>query len=272
MTRRGVGLTTIGLSKLLTLCGSVAPAQDQATSRRVERRRRAAGAEVVINQIETSAFPKVTLFALVTRDGVPLKELGAGDFRVREDEVDQEPVTVVPQLSPLNTVVTLDTSGSMRQRLNDAQAAAKSFIDILGPEDRVQVVGFARDVKVLSGGGDRSAAKAAIDATTARGEDTALYDALYTSIELLRGVPGRKVVTLLSDGADDTGQGRPLSKHSVEEVLALAREVNVPVYTVGLWRDERAALGEAHSAVVLRHPFHVARPLASPPHASGGGP
>jgi len=59
------------------------------------------------------------------------------------------------------------------------------------PEDRVRVLSFAREVKVLSSGGDRPSAKAAIDATIARG-DTALYDALYTSVELLKTKPGRK--------------------------------------------------------------------------------
>ena len=223
---------TIGFAALFLLACPVS-AQDQATSRRVEGRQQAAGAQVVINQIDTSAFPKVTIFALVSRDGVPLKGLGAADFRVREDEVDQSPLTVVPKLTPLNTVVALDTSGSMRQRMADAQAAAKSFIDMLNPEDRVQVLSFARDVKILSPGGDRQTAKAAIDATNARG-DTALYDALFTSVEMLKATPGRKVITLLSDGADDNGAGKQLSKHSVDDVLALAREVNVPIYTIGV--------------------------------------
>jgi hypothetical protein len=56
---------------------------------------KAAGAEVRINQIETSEFPKVTIFATVLKDGLPVQGLGASDFRVREDEVDQEPITVV---------------------------------------------------------------------------------------------------------------------------------------------------------------------------------
>jgi hypothetical protein len=34
---------------------------------------------------------------------------------VREDEVDQEPITVVPKLTPLSVVLTLDTSGSMKK-------------------------------------------------------------------------------------------------------------------------------------------------------------
>jgi Ca-activated chloride channel family protein len=208
-------------------------AQEQATSRSVTGQQQAAGTEVTINQIDTSAYPKVSIFATIAKDGVPLKGLGADDFRVREDEVDQSPLTVVPKLTPLTAVVALDTSGSMKPRMTVAQAAAKSFIDMLNPEDKVQVLSFAREVKILSPGGDRASAKAVIDTTIARG-DTALYDALYTSVEMLKSTPGRKVVTLLSDGADDNGAGKQLSKHSVDDVLVLAREVNVPIYTVGV--------------------------------------
>lgn len=86
---------------------------------------------------------------------------------------------------------------------------------------------------MLSASGDRASAKAAIDATLARG-DTALYDAVHQSIQALEKVEGRKAVILLSDGVDDDGQGKQLSKHSIEEGLELARKVNVPVFTIGL--------------------------------------
>jgi Mg-chelatase subunit ChlD len=52
---------------------------------------------------------------------------------VREDE---EPITVVPKLTPLSVVLTLDTSGSMKKRLADAQTAAKSFLDTLEAQEK----------------------------------------------------------------------------------------------------------------------------------------
>ncbi len=71
-----------------------------------------------------------------------MEGLSASDFRVREDEVDQEPITVVPKLTPLSVVLTLDTSGSMKKRLADAQAAAKSFLDALEAQNKAQVIRF----------------------------------------------------------------------------------------------------------------------------------
>ncbi len=218
------------LCTALLLFAGVATGQDAATTRRVTT----PGAQVQINQIETSQFPKVVIFATVLKDNMPVPGLTAQDFRVREDEVDQEPLTVVPQLTPLSAVLTLDTSGSMKKRLTDAQAAAKSFLTLLQAQDKVQVIRFSRDVKTLYPlGADRSAAEVAIAGTVARG-DTALWDALYASVESLRDVAGRKAIILLSDGVDDDGAGKPLSKRSVADVLALARQVNVPIYAIGL--------------------------------------
>ena len=74
-----IKLLTCAALACVTAC--VLRAQD-APSRRVTGQEKAVGAEVRINQIETSEFPKVTIFATVLKDGLPVQGLGAGDFRM----------------------------------------------------------------------------------------------------------------------------------------------------------------------------------------------
>ena len=218
-------------------------AQDPTPSRDVRGQEKAAGTQVLINEINTDQFPKIRIFGTVLKDGQPVKGLGADDFRVREDEREQGPLTVEPKLPPLTVVLTLDTSGSMagkrgtplsEQPLTQAKEAATSFLDQLGSGDTAQVVTFAQTVsKPTVASTNREAVRAAIAAASARG-NTALYDGLHRSIELLHDRPGRKAIVLLSDGVDDDGHGRPLSTHKVRDILSLARTTNIPIYVIGL--------------------------------------
>lgn len=212
---------------------SLSFSQDGVVSRDV-RLADAGSRKLTINQIETSQFPKVSIFALVTENEQPVGGLTASDFKVREDEVPQEPIAVAAQVQPLSVIVTLDTSGSMNKAIGTAKAAASSFVDGLGSNDSVGVIGFSRAVSLLSPMSSAKAdSKKAIEGLTARG-DTALFDALYASLDATRGRPGRRAVVLLSDGVDDDGFGKVLSKKTSADVLALAKELNVPVFTIGL--------------------------------------
>jgi VWFA-related protein len=227
--------------------------QAQPGSRHIAGKNGAAGAQVIINEVNTDQYPQVRIFATVLKDGAPLPGLGAADFRVREDEVDQEPLAVEPRLPPLSVVLTLDTSGSMTRRMQAAQAAAMRFLDTLRSDDSAQVVTFARQVKRLTTmSTDREAMREAIGRTVARG-DTALYDALYESIRLVQGREGRKAIVLLSDGVDDDGTGKPLSRHTMQDVVSLARDVNVPIYILGLGTelDEAGLMAVAHATGAL---------------------
>jgi VWFA-related protein len=236
-----MSLKSTCVSLLLIITAIYTYGQGQPVSPRLTGQEGAVGAQVILNEVNTDQYPQVHIFATVLKDGAPLKGLGASDFRVREDEVDQEPITVEPKLPPLSVVITLDTSGSMAKRMKETQAAAKSFLDTLGSNDSAQVVSFAREVKRLTTmSTNRQAAREAIGSTVARG-DTALYDALYESIQLVKDRTGRKAIVLLSDGVDDDGTGKPLSKRTVQEVVSLARTVNVPIYVLGLGTE----IGEA---------------------------
>ncbi|WP_409698174.1 vWA domain-containing protein [Yoonia sp.] len=208
--------------------------EDNPVTPRLDGVAAAEATEIAISELNTSGYPEVTIFATVTLDGIPVLGLGADDFRVREDEVGQEPLTVAAQLPPLSIVVAVDVSGSMSREMDATRTAAQDFITSLGEDDSVQLLTFQREISVLTPmTTDKDAVIAAVDTLVARG-DTALYDAIVEAVDLFEEIEGRKAVIVLSDGVDDDGAGAPLSEAGVEDALARAGAVNLPVFTIGL--------------------------------------
>lgn len=192
------------------------------------------GTLVLLSEVNTRDYPLVQLFVTVLRDGEPQQNLTAGNFEVREDGVQQSPINVAPMLPPVNVVLALDTSGSMKDRMPEVRSAATNFLGSLHERDRAQVLTFERKIVIHTKmTPDKLMAEEIVAAAQATG-DTALYDALYESVRRAAQHSGRRAVVLLSDGKDDNGKGKPLSKRTVEEVLALAAQENVPVYAIGL--------------------------------------
>lgn len=228
-------LLTTSIRLAAAVCAVTAgPVFAQPEPPRVETRQGAAGTELTLNEINTEAYPDITIFATILKDGEPVTGLGAADFKVSEDEVEQSPLTVEPQLPPLSVVVTVDVSGSMSKRMDATKKAAADFVGRLGEKDAAQLVSFQREIATLTPmTTDKGDVVDAIGGLVARG-DTALFDGLSTSLDLLAEHKGRKAVVLLSDGVDDDGTGKPLSKATVQQALERAARINVPVFVIGL--------------------------------------
>ena len=105
---------------------------------------------------------------------------------------------------PLDVVLAMDTSGSMRGApLDSAKAAAQAFLAEMAPGVRIAIVGFAaQPYQVIGFTTDRGALAAAISSLQAAGE-TALYDGVGTGLALLNS-PARHAMVVLSDGKDTT--------------------------------------------------------------------
>ena len=192
------------------------------------------GTTITINQVETSEFPKVKLFGSVSRSGIPLTGLTAKNFRVREDNVEQGPIKVLTQREAISAVVLLDISGSMKGAIEDTKSAAIGFVNSLSEEDKIEVITFHERIDTIYPlGNNFAAAKAAISKIRHRG-DTALYDGIYSAVSSIKDVAGRRVVIVLSDGVDDDGYGKQLSKRDLDEPLMLGIVTNIPIYTIGL--------------------------------------
>ncbi|HKY41818.1 MAG TPA: VWA domain-containing protein [Pyrinomonadaceae bacterium] len=141
------------------------------------------------------------------RDGRYVPNLQKEDFRIWEDGVEQDVAFFQSVDKPFSVVLMLDTSPSTQFRLEDIQDAAISFVDQLRSDDKVMVVSFNDDIKILSEfTTDRRKLRYAIQRSQTD-DGTRLYDAVDMVInQQLNRVSGRKAIVLFTDGVDTTSR------------------------------------------------------------------
>ena len=171
-------------------------------------------------------------------------EISADDLVVSEDGVDQRVDTFHEAETPLSIVLALDSSGSMRKTAEALMAAARTFVEALRPQDKLSLLFFSDGVVVAHDlSTNRQTSIDAIDGYKPVG-GTALYDALAGAFASLKSVEGRRAVVVMTDGRDENNPGTaPGSRHTLPQVLELAREVDATVLPIGLGTNlDRAGL------------------------------
>ena len=166
--------------------------------------------------------------SVMDRDGRYIPNLRKEDFRIWEDDVEQDVAFFASVDKPFSVVLMLDTSPSTQFRLDEIQNAAISFVNQLRVDDRVMVVAFNEDVKVLSEfTTDRAKLERAI--LRARTESgTSLYDAVDLVINKhLSRASGRKAIVLFTDGVDTTSDNA-----HYESTVMDAQELDALIYPV----------------------------------------
>ena len=158
-------------------------------------------------EIATAFTPQLMrVNASVTdRNGRAIPGMRDSDFAVYEDGSERKVVEVTPATEPFNLVLLLDVSGSVEERIDFIRKAARDFLNTASPQDRISIISFRDDIKVISGfSTDRRLLSIKLDELDAGGA-TALYDALaYTLVDQLKALRGeRTAVVILSDGDDN---------------------------------------------------------------------
>lgn len=176
----------------------------------------------------------VTLPVSVTdRDGRYIPNLNKANFRIWEDDIEQDVAFFSSVDKPFSVVLMLDTSGSTRFRLNEIQDAASTFVNQLRPDDRVMVVSFDDNIRVLSElTSDRGRLRDAIRRTRS-GNGTKLYDAVDLVInQRLNQISGRKAIVLFTDGVDTTSRRASYASNvrDAEELDALIYPLQYDTY------------------------------------------
>jgi len=171
----------------------------------------------------------VSLFVTVTdaqRRLVP--DLVQDDFEILDNDKPQSIVLFESVVQPISVVVMLDTSGSMTGTIGLLRQAAEQFLIRLFPGDKAKVGAFNDKIQVSSSfSSDRDDLVSDVK-NLDYGNGTRLYDALLLSLDELKGIEGRRVVLVFTDG-DDTA-----SHVGLGSVIDRARADEDMVYSIGL--------------------------------------
>ena len=166
--------------------------------------------------------------SVMDRYGKYIPNLRRQDFHIFDQGVEQKIAYFATVDQPFTVALVIDTSGSTHFKLEEIQDAAIAFVNQLQPQDRVLVISFDEEIRVLSEAtNDRDALTRAIRRTRTGG-GTRLYDAVDAVIrKRLSTIEGRKAVVLFTDGVDTTSR-----QASYSSTLRLAQESDAAIYTV----------------------------------------
>jgi Ca-activated chloride channel family protein len=171
----------------------------------------------------------VSLFATVTDSQKRLvPDLTKEDFEIFDNDKPQPIAFFQNEVQPITVVAMLDTSGSMTASIPLLRAAAEQFVLRLLPADKGRVGAFNDKIQFSSRfTADRDELVADLKDLD-YGNGTRLWDATDASLEELKGIEGRRVVLVFTDG-DDTESHIGLGK-----VIDRARADEVMIYAIGL--------------------------------------
>jgi Ca-activated chloride channel homolog len=154
------------------------------------------------------------------------------NFQVLENNVVQPIISFHAQANlPLSVAVVMDTSTSVRNRLEFEKVAIKQFLtEVLRSErDRLAFMTFDSEIKLREDfTNDVAKVGAAVDEIKVIGGQTSLYDAIYKICRenMARTSARRRVVVAVSDGADTN------SRHTLSQAIEAAQRTETTIYAI----------------------------------------
>ncbi len=152
------------------------------------------------------------------------------NFRVFEDNTEQEIVRFSSEDVPISIGVIFDMSGSMSDKIEKSRLAAVQFFRTANPQDEFFLVNF-NDRAELANTFTASVEELQnhLMFTAARGE-TALLDGIYLGLSEMKGAHNtKKALLIISDGGDNH------SRYTETDIRRYAREADVQIYAIGLY-------------------------------------
>ena len=156
--------------------------------------------------------------------------LDPDNFRVYEDNVEQEIVTFSSEDVPISIGVIFDFSGSMSNKVGKAREAALQFFKTANPQDEFFLVSFNERAELTSTFTNSvEDLQSRLMLTSPKGR-TALLDAIYLGLSEMRGAHNAKrALLILSDGGDNH------SRYTENDIKRLVREADTQLYAIGIF-------------------------------------
>lgn len=163
--------------------------------------------------------------------GRPVSDLRREDFTVYDNGVKQKITLFEHHTSqPLSVVLLVDASASTASKLKEETTSVLRFVKALiregNPLDAVSLYSFNQDVTLETGFTRRLApVERKLKKLTAEA-GTSLYDAIYFAAHALKSREGRKVMVVVTDGADTT------SVKSFQNAVEAAQMADAVIYGI----------------------------------------
>ncbi len=156
--------------------------------------------------------------------------LETDNFRVYEDNIEQEVVTFSAEDVPISIGVIFDFSGSMSNKVGKAREAAVQFFKTANPQDEFFLVSFNERAELTSSFTNSvEDLQSRMMLTSPKGR-TALLDAIYLGLSQMRGAHNAKrALLILSDGGDNH------SRYNESDIKRLVREADTQLYAIGIF-------------------------------------
>jgi Ca-activated chloride channel family protein len=175
---------------------------------------------------------------VIDRQGGFVSDLNPQDFEVYENGVPQRIQLFTSEDIPVTVGLVVDHSTTMRPKLVEVSAAARTFVRSSNREDEMFVVNFNEVVTLglpatMRFTDNTTDLEHAITRPEDSGGQTALYDAIAKGLEELQAASrDKKVLIVLSDGGDNA------SARSLDQIIRLAEQSSAVIYTVGVFNEQ----------------------------------
>ena len=171
---------------------------------------------------------------VVDQENNPIMSLKKEDFTVYEDKIKQTVDNVSREEVPVSFGLVIDTSGSMKSKLQTVSDASVSMIKQMRVDDEAFVASFKAEPELVQDfTADRRELEDAISELYTSG-GTALLDAIIATADYAqeKGKRRRKALVVISDGLEKN------SSVKEKEVMEAIKEDEVQVYLVGFVDEE----------------------------------